>query len=40
LRMGCEEGQGYCFGRPMPVPAFEAQFLAAPETEPAAGAAA
>jgi diguanylate cyclase (GGDEF)-like protein/PAS domain S-box-containing protein len=40
LRMGCEEGQGYCFGRPMPAPAFEAQFLAAPASEPAAGAAA
>jgi diguanylate cyclase (GGDEF)-like protein/PAS domain S-box-containing protein len=40
MRMGCEEGQGYCFGRPMPVPAFEAQFMATPETEAAAGAAA
>jgi EAL domain-containing protein (putative c-di-GMP-specific phosphodiesterase class I) len=39
MRMGCEEGQGYCFGRPMPAPAFESQFLAAPETA-AAGAAA
>jgi diguanylate cyclase (GGDEF)-like protein/PAS domain S-box-containing protein len=37
MRMGCEQWQGYCFGRPMPAPAFEARFLAAPETA-AAGA--
>ena len=30
VSMGCEEGQGYFFGRPMPAGDFEAQFLAAP----------
>jgi diguanylate cyclase (GGDEF)-like protein/PAS domain S-box-containing protein len=30
VSMGCEEGQGYFFGRPMPASDFEARFLAAP----------
>jgi diguanylate cyclase (GGDEF)-like protein/PAS domain S-box-containing protein len=39
ISMGCEQGQGYFFGRPMPAQAFEDQFLVAHEAVGAASGA-